>query len=89
MMDHFAAFEQFAVRLRPQIDAQLERYMHIASGCPDRLRDAMRHGLLAPGKRLRPLLVLSAAEICGAPYRAGDAGGLRRRNGARLFADPR
>lgn len=67
MTDHFAAFEQFAARLRPQIDAQLERHTRIASGCPDRLRAAMRHGLLAPGKRLRPLLVLSAAEICGAP----------------------
>ena len=49
MMDHFAAFEQFAVRLRPQIDAQLDRYMRLASGCPDRLRAAMRHGLLCTG----------------------------------------
>src|SRR5208337_4439635 len=34
-------------------------------GCPDRLREAIRYTLLAPGKRLRPMLVLMAAETCG------------------------
>jgi geranylgeranyl diphosphate synthase type II len=32
---------------------------------PKRLHDAMRYSLMAGGKRLRPLLVLAAAEACG------------------------
>ena len=40
--------------------------------CRQSLLEAMRYSLLAPGKRLRPLLVLLAAEACG-----GD--GRRRR----------
>jgi len=34
-------------------------------GCPARLAEAMRYALLAPGKRLRPGLVLMAGEACG------------------------
>ena len=33
--------------------------------CPPLLADAIRYSLLAPAKRLRPLLVLMAAEACG------------------------
>jgi geranylgeranyl diphosphate synthase type II len=33
--------------------------------CPARLREAIRYSLLAPGKRLRPMLVLMAAKACG------------------------
>src|SRR6185369_9250752 len=36
-----------------------------AAGFPESLRAAMRYSLLAPGKRLRPLLVILAAEACG------------------------
>ncbi|MEM7453188.1 MAG: polyprenyl synthetase family protein [Planctomycetota bacterium] len=32
--------------------------------CPDRLREAIRYMLLAPAKRIRPLLVLTAARAC-------------------------
>jgi geranylgeranyl pyrophosphate synthase len=35
------------------------------SGVPEALREAMRYSVLAGGKRLRPLLVLAAAEACG------------------------
>ena len=63
-------FRQFAAQLRPEIDAQLEQYSRFGPGCPARLQAAIRHGLLAPGKRLRPLLVLSAAEICGSALEA-------------------
>src|SRR5205807_5877612 len=34
-------------------------------GCPQVLLEAMRYSLLAPGKRLRPLLVMLAAEASG------------------------
>lgn len=50
---------------REQIDAALERYCQLDSGCPQHLNEAIRYCLLAPGKRIRPLLVLTAAEICG------------------------
>ncbi len=36
-----------------------------AMKCPDKLREAIRYALLAPGKRLRPSLVLMSAQACG------------------------
>ena len=48
-----------------QIDAALDRYTDFSADCPGRLREAIRYSLLAPGKRLRPMLVLFAAEACG------------------------
>lgn len=48
------------------IDAALaEALEQLSPDCPDRLRDAMRYSLLAPGKRLRPVLVLLACDTCG------------------------
>ncbi|MEX1224933.1 MAG: polyprenyl synthetase family protein [Pirellulales bacterium] len=54
-------------QLRQQIDLALDRYSVIEEGCPDDLGEAIRYSLLAPGKRLRPILVLLAAEACGCP----------------------
>ncbi len=51
--------------LKPEIDSALDRANEDAVGCPTRLADAMRYSLLSPGKRLRPALVLTAAEACG------------------------
>ena len=59
------SFEQLAQELRPHIEAALEGYTRAAPGCPATLAESMRYSLLAPGKRLRPLLVLMAAEACG------------------------
>jgi geranylgeranyl diphosphate synthase type II len=50
---------------RASIDAALGRFAEFPSGCPPRLAEAIRYCLLAPGKRLRPTLVLWAAEACG------------------------
>ena len=47
------------------MEAHLRTALRAAEPCPPRLLEAMRYGLLAPGKRLRPLLVLLAAEACG------------------------
>jgi geranylgeranyl diphosphate synthase type II len=52
-------------RLRARIDAALARYAQFDDGCPPTLTEAIRYVLLAPGKRLRPQLVLLAAEACG------------------------
>ena len=48
-----------------EVDRCLDAYTQAAEGCPERLREAMRYSLLAPGKRLRPLLVLAACDACG------------------------
>ncbi len=48
-----------------RINTALDHYTQRRDGCPERLHAAIRHSLLAPGKRLRPLLVLWAAEACG------------------------
>jgi geranylgeranyl diphosphate synthase type II len=63
-------YEQFALEVRPQIEEALARYCDFGAGCPSRLREAVRYSLLAPGKRLRPLLVLMSAEACGGDLEA-------------------
>lgn len=52
-------------QLRSQIDAALDHFSRFNDGCPAQLQEAIRYALLAPGKRLRPRLVLLAAEACG------------------------
>ncbi len=56
--------------LRQRVDAALRSYCALIAGCPDDLAVAIRYSLLAPGKRLRPILVLMASEACGV---SGDA----------------
>jgi len=51
---------------RQQIDACLGRALDKLEGCPVVLRNAMERSLLGQGKRLRPMLVLLAAEAGGA-----------------------
>jgi len=51
--------------LREQIDSALRRAVDFDNGCPARLKEAIEYSLLAPGKRLRPQLVLLAAQACG------------------------
>jgi geranylgeranyl diphosphate synthase, type II len=50
---------------RALIEAALVKSLAFGSGCPSHLAEAIRYSLMAPGKRLRPQLVLSAAEACG------------------------
>jgi geranylgeranyl pyrophosphate synthase len=50
--------------LRQRCDQQLQHVLD-HSAIPERLRAAMRHGVLAGGKRLRPLLVYSAGHALG------------------------
>lgn len=51
--------------LRRQVEAALEGYTQYDEDCPPRLAQAIRHSLLAPCKRLRPLLVLMSCQACG------------------------
>ncbi len=48
-----------------QVEAALRESLRLAGDCPSPLMEAMRYSLLAPGKRLRPLLVILAAEASG------------------------
>jgi geranylgeranyl diphosphate synthase type II len=52
---------------RRQVERVLER--RYAAG-PRRLREAIRYSLLAGGKRIRPMLVLAAGDLVGAPRTA-------------------
>ena len=47
---------------RRAVDAALERFLPTAPDVPSILAEAMRYSVMAGGKRLRPLLVLAAAE---------------------------
>ena len=53
-----------AVR-RSEVDALLDARLPQTKDDPGRLVEAMRYSLLAPGKRLRPILALAAAEAVG------------------------
>jgi len=50
---------------RPAIEEALERLLPPEEGPAARLAAAMRHSTLAPGKRLRPVLVLESCRTCG------------------------
>ncbi len=49
---------------RAIIDGRLRAAVGLP-GCPAQLAEAMRYSLLAPGKRLRPMLVMMAVHACG------------------------
>lgn len=66
MSGPLASLSDELLQLRSRVDSSLKNYSEFDQNCPAILRDAIRHSLLAPGKRLRPILVLSAAEACGA-----------------------
>ncbi|TSD00058.1 MAG: geranylgeranyl pyrophosphate synthase [Candidatus Peregrinibacteria bacterium Greene1014_49] len=58
-------FEQFTQAHLPAIEHALDRYCPVDASSNAPLNEAMRYSLLLPGKRIRPLLVLFAADICG------------------------
>jgi farnesyl diphosphate synthase len=51
-------------------DAVLDRILAVPPGLEARVYEAMRYSALAPGKRLRPLLVLGAARLFGVARRS-------------------
>lgn len=59
-----------AEKLAERIDAALDRYTRFDDGCPPELGEAIRYAVLATGKRLRPRLVLLAAQACGGSFDA-------------------
>ncbi|MEM6981341.1 MAG: polyprenyl synthetase family protein, partial [Planctomycetota bacterium] len=60
--------EDFATsiaEIRQRVEAALADACDFGEGCPEKLEEAIRYALLAPGKRLRPFLVLCACEAVG------------------------
>lgn len=55
---------------RATIEVHLDEYTQPDADCPRRLSDAMRYSVLAPGKRLRPLLTLLASTAVGGDWKA-------------------
>jgi len=60
-----SSFPPEIARYKDLVEQKLGHYAQFSAGCPRRLADAIRYALLAPGKRIRPLLVLAATEVCG------------------------
>jgi geranylgeranyl diphosphate synthase type II len=50
---------------RAMVDAALDRVLPAESAAPTTIHRAMRYSVLAPGKRLRPVLVIAGAEAVG------------------------
>jgi farnesyl diphosphate synthase len=64
-----AAFPSALDRAAQLTDAALERLLVAPPGLEARVYEAMRYSALAPGKRLRPFLVLAGAELFGVARR--------------------
>jgi geranylgeranyl diphosphate synthase type II len=64
------AWSDYIRLARSKVEAALTKYTEYPADCPANLSAAIRHSLLAPGKRLRPLMVLMSAEACGCAQEA-------------------
>jgi geranylgeranyl diphosphate synthase type II len=64
--------KQYLKQKQDRVDQHLPSVLHLAGDAPRALLEAIRYSLLAPGKRLRPVLVLLAAEAAG----GSDSGAL-------------
>jgi geranylgeranyl diphosphate synthase type II len=62
--------DDYLVRCRSVVDAELERRVPAVSETPATIHQAMRYSLFAGGKRIRPILCMAAAEAV-----AGASGG--------------
>jgi geranylgeranyl diphosphate synthase type II len=51
--------------LLPRIETALVQACNFSAHCPEKLGDAIRYSLLAPGKRVRPSLALMASQAVG------------------------
>lgn len=63
-MPHFDFASWIATQTR-EVDRALDRLLPKATAKPATIHKAMRYSLFAGGKRMRPALVLAAAEACG------------------------
>ena len=59
--------------VQQRTERALENLLPAADIAPQRLHRAMRYTLLAPSKRVRAVLVLLSADVCGGAERALSA----------------
>jgi geranylgeranyl diphosphate synthase type II len=64
-MSGHAALETWLAARRDVVDGALDRVLPTGAGAPAVIAEAMRYSVFAGGKRLRPMLVLAAAEAVG------------------------
>ena len=62
-------FEAFAAACREDIERALDSFLPRPPACPAVVADAMRYSVMAGGKRLRPILVLAAADAVATAQR--------------------
>src|SRR6185436_13409885 len=55
----------FLDEVRRRVDAELDRRLAPPADDPGRLAEAMHYAATGPGKRLRPAVLIAAAEACG------------------------
>ncbi len=60
-----AELTQFLDDVRAQVDAELATRLAPPTDDPGKLIEAMRYAATGPGKRLRPAVLIAAAEACG------------------------
>jgi geranylgeranyl pyrophosphate synthase len=60
-----AELASFLEATRAIVDAELDRRLRPPAQDPGRLAEAMHYAATGPGKRLRPAIVLAAAQACG------------------------
>lgn len=66
------AFAHFRLECVKRLDLLLDQYLPSSQQPPERLHQAMRHAALAPGKRVRPLLVYATGLALDAPLEPLD-----------------
>ena len=65
-----AELAKFLDDARVLVDRELDKRLRVTGDDPGRLAEAMHYAATGPGKRLRPALVIAAAEACGATREA-------------------
>ena len=60
-----SSLDDYLREKRVLVDGYLRQALQARPGCPGTLLEAMSYSLLAPGKRLRPILAILASEACG------------------------
>jgi geranylgeranyl diphosphate synthase type II len=64
-MEEKTALKQYLAEKRTLVENVLEEYLPKADAYPPLIHESMRYSMFAGGKRLRPIMVLMAAELFG------------------------
>lgn len=61
--------KQYLKKMQQMVDENLEKYLPLADELPSSIHASMRYSVFAGGKRVRPVLMLSACEAVGGDMR--------------------